>query len=132
MSIAGTDECLYFITERGEVLVTGSLSAKQIAASSSVDKKYKHMHLYTCDKNNNVLPKFVFVTAGHRHAFLIDENNELWTVGIIRRQCGGFECDSKFVTFNPYNNVDNCIAVLVFFLDLDITYRVLIINYYYH
>jgi len=101
MSIASSENCLFYLDERGGILVTGSFGNKQIAdKDASQSKRFKHMHVYFKDKNNNELPQFNFISASSKHAIAIDVTGQAWVIGSLKHGVGGFESANKF-SFTP-------------------------------
>lgn len=93
MSIAATENCLFYIDERGSLLHVGHISQNQIATSDAPKKRcvYKHMHIHKYDSDNNELPQFNYIQAGLRHALAIDISGALWFIGYTRHGVAGID-----------------------------------------
>jgi alpha-tubulin suppressor-like RCC1 family protein len=97
MSVTSTENCLFYINERGGLIVTGSFGNKQIAnTDASKSKRFKHIHFYANDADNNELPQFNFISAGSKHAIAIDVTGQAWVIGSLKHGVGGFESANNF------------------------------------
>ena len=65
MSVTSSENCLFLIDERGGLIVSGSFGGnKQIPEKTTSSKLFKHIHVYSKDKDNNELPQFSFISGG--------------------------------------------------------------------
>ena len=101
MSVSSSENCLFYIDERGGLIVTGSFGGnKQIAdENASKSKRFKHINVYSKDKDNNELPQFSFISAASKHAIAIDFSGQAWIICSLKNGVGGFDestCANKF------------------------------------